>query len=391
VPNGVQLFGTNVDVTLNYDGATLSATLFDGTNTATFTPPGGVLDLPALLGGQAFLGFTGATGGLSAQQSISNFQFSTPQGTTYANNVELPVGVNANINVAATASAFAITMGSLTVNNGSSLTIGPDASTPANQAYSLTFGPTSIAGNALISVANNGSGFGSLTLGAVSGSGATLSKLGTGTLILPAAGTYSGGTNINAGRLIATNTAGSATGSGLVNVNTNATLGGTGIIGGNIQVSGGTIAPGNPLFPALAPGRLTANQNVTFSSGTLQVKLNGTTAGIEYDQLFVTGTVSIGNEVTTLSTSLGYAPAPTDSLIIIQGGAVSAGQFVGLPNNTEFVVGTFSGIPYTGMIQYTANSVFISNFQPVPEPAHMLFLGGAIGVMWRWRRRRAPP
>ena len=102
-----------------------------------------------------------------------------------------------------------------------------------------------------------------------------------------------------------------------------------------------------------------------------------------------TGNVDLGNNVTTLSTSLGYTPSAADSLTIILGGTVGAGRFNGLPDNTSFLVGSFSGTPYTATIHYTGTTVFLNSFTPVPEPAHMLILGGVVGLAWRWRRRRS--
>jgi len=57
-------------------------------------------------------------------------------------------------------------------------------------------------------------------------SGLTVSKLGSGTTSLVGENTYSGGTTVSAGRLLANNTAGSALGTGPVTVHSGATLGG---------------------------------------------------------------------------------------------------------------------------------------------------------------------
>ena len=233
----------------------------------------------------------------------------------------------------------------------------------------------------------NGSAFGTVSVGSVGGSG-SLTKTGAGVLILSDVGSYAGPTNVNGGRLIVTNTSGSATGAGPVNVNSGGTLGGTGFIAGNIQVnSGGTIEPGSPLFPAVAPGILNT-ANVTFTGGALRVKLNGNTPGTGHDQLLSTGTVSIGTNAANLITSLGYAPSGSDQLVILQAAAVSPGQFIGLPNNQVFAVGTFAGQQYSAQIHYTSNQVFLNSFTPVPEPVHMLLISGVAGMAWRWRKRR---
>src|SRR5262249_23015045 len=65
--------------------------------------------------------------------------------------------------------------------------------------------------------------------------GGSLAKIGTGTLTLSGANTYTGGTTIESGTLLAAATGGSATGPGAVRVN-GGTFGGTGRISGAIIV-----------------------------------------------------------------------------------------------------------------------------------------------------------
>jgi autotransporter-associated beta strand protein len=62
-----------VNVTLIYDGANLSYTLQQGANTNT----GSFAYNLAAVGSTAFMGFTGATGGLNEEQHITNFTYST--------------------------------------------------------------------------------------------------------------------------------------------------------------------------------------------------------------------------------------------------------------------------------------------------------------------------
>jgi autotransporter-associated beta strand protein len=380
------LVNTPTDVDVTYDGVNASVTFNQNGNTFSSGPI--PLDIGGTAGTSALLGFTGATGGLQAQQQISNFSFSTLPLNIYANDVSVAAGSSPTINVAATASVFNVTMGALTLGANSTLNVGADASTPVDQAFGLRFGATTLNGASTINVGVNGAGFGTVTLGAVGGPG-SLTKTGAGVLVLPSAGTYTGPTNVNGGRLIVTNTSGSATGAGPVNVNSGGTLGGTGFITGNIQVnSGGTIEPGSPLFPAVAPGILNV-ANVTFTGGALRVKLNGNTPGTGHDQLLSTGTVSIGTNVASLNTSLGYAPSGADQLVIVQAAAVSPGQFIGLPNNQVFAVGFFGAQQYSAQIHYTSNQIFLNSFTPVPEPVHMLLVGGVAGLAWRWRKRRA--
>jgi len=92
--------------------------------------------------------------------------------------------------------------------------------------------------------------------GVLSGAGGSLNKDGGGTLQLTGANTYDGGTTVTLGRLLVSNTSGSGTGTGPVNVNAG-TLGGTGSISGLVTVnSGAHIAPGESI-ESLNVGSLT--------------------------------------------------------------------------------------------------------------------------------------
>ncbi|MBE1529555.1 fibronectin-binding autotransporter adhesin [Sphingopyxis sp. OAS728] len=96
--------------------------------------------------------------------------------------------------------------------------------------------------------------------GVISGSGA-VDQNGSGTTILTGSNSYSGTTSVSAGTLLVNGDQSAATGA--TNVGAGATLGGTGIIGGNVLVnSGATLAPG-----AGAPGTLTINGNLSLAAG----------------------------------------------------------------------------------------------------------------------------
>ncbi|WP_375196824.1 autotransporter-associated beta strand repeat-containing protein [Sphingobium sp.] len=97
--------------------------------------------------------------------------------------------------------------------------------------------------------------------GSVTGSG-DLIKDGSGNLALNDTSDHSGMTIVRAGGLFVNGDQSAAT--GLVDVGAGATLGGRGIIGGDVAVAdGGTLAPGN------SPGTLTINGNLALGSGSL--------------------------------------------------------------------------------------------------------------------------
>jgi len=104
--------------------------------------------------------------------------------------------------------------------------------------------------------------------GTLSGSG-SLYKSGSGTLTLAGNNTYEGFTVVSVGTLLVNNTEGSATSDGPVFTVANTTVGGSGRIGGMLQVSGGAaLAPGN------SPGTLTIHSLELFASSRLEFELD---------------------------------------------------------------------------------------------------------------------
>ena len=129
-----------------------------------------------------------------------------------------------------------------------------------------------------------------------------------------------------------------------VTVNSGGTLGGTGTVGNTVTVnSGGTIAPGT------SPGILNTGTLTLTAGSTLTVEINGTTVGTQYDQVNVTGGVTLGNA--TLNVVLGFTPSAGQTFTIIANDLADAvvGTFSGLPEGSIFTAGAgrFS-ISYVG-------------------------------------------
>ena len=122
------------------------------------------------------------------------------------------------------------------------------------------------------------------------------------------------------------------------------TLKGSGTITGNVA-NGGTVAPG------LSPGTLTIVGNYSqTSAGTLAVEINGLTAGTQYDQLSVTGTVALAGALTVTS---GFTPSAGDGFAIIVNDTTDAvsGDFDGLPESA-----VVTALPAKYRITYLGNT-----------------------------------
>ncbi len=152
--------------------------------------------------------------------------------------------------------------------------------------------------------------------------GGSLTKIGTGKLVLSHQNFYPGGTTVNRGRLLVNNIGGSGTGSGPVQVN-RGKLGGKGEIAGAVTVGTGTgggavLAPGY-LHGIGSPGALTIESPLTFNSdATYEVGMNSSSAMADE-------VVAIG---VTINGGARFAFADIGS------GALSAGTVFTVINNT---------------------------------------------------------
>jgi hypothetical protein len=131
---------------------------------------------------------------------------------------------------------------------------------------------------------------------------------------------------------------------------------GDGVVSGRgmlaaIALNGGAVAPGPSPFGACCsnlPGRLSTG-SLTLDPGGLMVDLNGPLPDVNYDQVAVTGTVTL--DQTPLQVFLGVAPAPGQSFIIISNDGTDPvrGTFVAQPEGQVFVAGgTAFRVSYVG-------------------------------------------
>lgn len=143
--------------------------------------------------------------------------------------------------------------------------------------------------------------FGKIIDGQGYGSGARLTKIGTGTLTLAGANTYTGVTTIDGGTLTVNGSLASST-----VVNNGGVLKGTGTIGGAVTVnSGGVLSPGS------STGMITVASLAMMPGSRLDVEL-----GTTYDRVRVNGAVSLDGTLNASFVS-GITPAAGNSFDLV--------------------------------------------------------------------------
>ncbi|MFY9925900.1 MAG: autotransporter-associated beta strand repeat-containing protein [Opitutaceae bacterium] len=217
-----------------------------------------------------------------------------------ANSYSGPTTVYAGVLQAGSTSAFGsastVTVDSTLNLNGFSNSIG-----------SLQGGGSVSLGGATLTLLSAGTDF----TGVISGTGGVNSS--SSFAIFEGANTYSGGTTISSGRLVAQNTSGSAVGSGPITIDSGATL-----QVGNLMTSGG-IGPGNITnngFLALNPAAAATYPNAI--SGTGSITINGGPTTFSGTNTYSGGTTV--NSV-TLADTVGSASFSPNSSITLTSGA----------------------------------------------------------------------
>jgi autotransporter-associated beta strand protein len=176
-----------------------------------------------------------------------------------------------------------------------------------------------------------------------SGIGGSLTKVGTGKLVLSHRNTYTGGTTVERGRLIVNNIGESGTGSGPVEVN-GGRFGGMGTIAGAVTVGSGrgreaVLSPG--YHHSTNPGTLTIQSPLTFNSdATYEIEVNSSRETV--DKVVALG-VTINSGAETLFADLGSGTFTVGSVFtVIDNTSASpiAGTFSNLPDGSIFTAGS---------------------------------------------------
>ncbi len=212
----------------------------------------------------------------------------------------------------------------------------------------------------------------------ISGTG-TLAKRGGGTMTLLGINNYSGDTAVENGTLVVDGSAPNSR----ITVSSGAALRGDGTVGALVATSGSTIgAAGDGDTGVFSTGSIDLR-----SGSTLDMELNGATAGTGHDQLSVTGTVSLAG---ALAISLNFTPVNGDLLFLLinDGNDGISGTFQGLANNSIFTLGDqefrISYFANSGTDQMTGGNDLA--VMAIPEPQTALLFGG-VGMLLLFRRR----
>jgi YVTN family beta-propeller protein/autotransporter-associated beta strand protein len=323
------IFIANTAGAVNCAGAAATFTggtlLINGANEAITTPmvlaaQGGIINTN---GNNATLtGAISGSGGLtkSGLGTLTLAANSTYSGATSVSMGTLQAGI---ANAFSPFSAFSVASGATLSLNGFNQVVGSVAGTG-----NVTLG------SAILTTGNDNT---STTFsGVMSGTGG-LAKIGTGTLTLTGANTFTGGTALNAGGLVVNGSLASG-----VTVN-GGTLSGGGAIGG-LTMNGGIVAPGNSI------GTLTVNGNLVQNGGTYQVEVNAAGQG---DRINATGTAAInGGTVQVLAQSGTYARNTTYTILNATGGV--SGAYSSVTSNFAFL---------TPSLSYDPNNVYLLLFQ----------------------------
>jgi autotransporter-associated beta strand protein len=265
----------------------------------------------------------------------TNWSPSTPPNT-------VPTGTAtfATTGVGAITLATAVLIDTIQINTGSS-----------NYSFNLSnlSGPTLTLNSANGGIVDNSAGTISFANGIIAGPGG-VQQLGTGTLILSGADTYSGETAVTAGTL---QVDGSIADSAALNVGSNGTLSGIGTLPAT-TISRGTLAPGTPGNPT---GTLTVNGNLVLSSvADYLVNFNGsnvTNSNVPNSTTNVTGSATVAGTFTAAAMGPAGSYSAADTYVVL-----SAAQGVSRTFTYLNASGSFGNlVPYLSYPTNAQNNV----------------------------------
>jgi autotransporter-associated beta strand protein len=320
--------------------------------------------------GSAFIGSAGTIGfsesSTAGNATISNsgylsFYGSAKGGTAQLELLSIPdLGYTGILDISGH-NAPGVTIGSIEGNEGTIVFLGANNLTVGSNNLSTTFS----------GVIRDGGDFG--------GTGGSLTKIGSGTLILSGTNTYTGDTNVNRGVL---QVDGSITSNTFVNHG--GALAGTGTVQGNVMNNDfGTVRPGGALG---ASGVLTVVQNYTQTQyATLMIQIAGTSAG-EFSVLNVLGNANLNGLLDPILLD-SFIPSIGDEFTFLNHGSFS-GAFK-MQNGGIFNNGTERWV-----VIYQPTNAVLTATKNVPDQGStfLLLTLGLLGlVTYRRQLLRARP
>lgn len=243
-------------------------------------------------------------------------------------------------------------LGTAPVSASSSLTLdGGTLAVTSNMTLSTNRGITLGAGNGTVDVANGMT----LTYGGVA-AGASLTKTGSGTLLLSGANTYTGSTTVSAGTLAVSNAAGLGTTAGGTTVASGATLDLQSVAVGaeSLTLNGGTLKTSTGM--SSLDGIVTLGGNSTVDVSGTALTLSGALSGAYDLSKSGTGTLVLSGVNTHNATNINAGTLQANSATALGSGtvAVASGSTLNYivatgaltPANTFTGAGTIANLAY---------------------------------------------
>ena len=172
---------------------------------------------------------------------------------------------------------------------------------------------------------------------------------------------------------------------------TSGSVNGSGTISGNVTNGAATGATAL-LSPGAVLGQLAITGNLTLlNTSNLLFDIGGTTKGVTYDFLSVSGVAALGGTLSlTLQNNFRVSALPTDTFTLLTAGSPLTGTFSNIASGSRLLTTDGSS---SFLVSYTGNSLVASNFQvvPIPEPSTwaLLTVGlGTLGIAALRRRAR---
>lgn len=164
---------------------------------------------------------------------------------------------------------------------------------------------------------------------------------------------------------------------------------GSGTLTGNVT-HGAATGPTATLSPGDKLGQLTIQGNLTLlNTSQFLVDLGGTTQGVSYDFLSVSGSVTFGGTLTlNFVNNFGTTVSPTTTFTVLTANSLT-GVFNNAANGTRLATLDGSG---SFLVNFSANNLTLSGYQvtPIPEPSTWALMIAGLGVIAvsAWRRRK---